>query len=215
MSQYSKWDLGGCGCVATPDLTIRGCNSIPYPGLTVQIYDHAGGTLLFSGTTNGSGQVASGLPAGNYHVVITGQSRFNAYAQTTTLGTTVTLVVATGYHCFPGCLIPLADTIHATSTVWHFGLGQIATCTLTYSGGAGGWLSIQCLGCGTPGFCTNAQSLLSQATGAFSVFYPAPGGTTHIYTPGALTCPTSFNAVFSLPNWGPCAGATDTWTFTE
>jgi hypothetical protein len=69
------------------------------------------------------------------------------------------------------------------------------------------------MGCGAG--CTNAQQLLLQASAAFSVLYPNPGGTNHVYTQTSFTCPASFNATYSLANWGTCPGATDTWTFTE
>jgi hypothetical protein len=144
----TSWGPSGCGCnsTCTQTFTVRGCNSLPVAGLTVSVYTAAGGTLLASGTTNGSGQVAlswSGS-SGNYYATVTGglSARFNAYAQTVAINcgasTTINLTPATGYTCIPTCAVPLADTIHASYA------GQLYTLvygTYTSPLSLTGWLS--------------------------------------------------------------------------
>jgi hypothetical protein len=117
------------GCLTT--LQVQGCNSLALPGAAVSIYDHSGGTLLYSGTTDGSGNFSFDAPAGTAYAVVS-RSRFNTSSTTVSLspgGTTVvSLTPATGYHCVIGCPIPASDTLHGT----HPKFGAL---TYTYSGG--------------------------------------------------------------------------------
>lgn len=115
---FGKWDPGGCNC-KTAFVAVQGCGEA-YSGLTVSVYTSAGGTLLYSGTTDGTGTVHTTVPAGSYYVAITGQStRFAAYGQTATLSTVATnvlnLTAAAGYVCLGlGCLQPTTTTLNYT-----------------------------------------------------------------------------------------------------
>jgi hypothetical protein len=138
---FSLWDLGGCNCPASCAVTFTVesvCNNSGLgAGITVSVYDHSGGTLLASGTTNGSSQVAlswSGV-TGTYYVTAntsTVSARFADVGISTTLtcGSPKTLAApaATGYHCYSNlCQLPLKNTLTATFTV-------AGACTLTWSG---------------------------------------------------------------------------------
>ncbi len=133
MPTFSDWDLGGCNC-ATIKIIVAGCAQLGYPGLTVQVYASSGGALLYSGTTDASGAVDTGIRAGGtYYVVIAGQgARWQGYAQSDSLTPSRTvynelpLVVAAGYSCIAGCLQPAPGTLHYT--------GPAGTLTLTGSG---------------------------------------------------------------------------------
>jgi len=133
---YTFQDIGACNCPSTTcsyTFTVIGCNSLGAPGLTVSVYTASGGTLLASGTTDGSGVAALSWSGsgGSLWVAITGSARFNSYGQTSTLVCgglqTITLTVATGYFCVAGCALPWAGTLHGTDSV-------LGTATLTRSG---------------------------------------------------------------------------------
>jgi hypothetical protein len=126
MPGFSQWDIGGCCCppVGCPHtFEVFGCNSNPYPGITVTIDDPVTGANLASGTTAANGQVILQLPNGAtaYSIGIAGQSsRFGPYRQTQLLicdGTTsIAPGTATGYVCGGpiDCLLPLPVQLNAT-----------------------------------------------------------------------------------------------------
>ena len=127
------------GAMCCQTFNVKGCSSTALQGATINIYDHAGGTLLTSGTTNSSGLSTllwNRACASSVYVTIS-CSRFTTYTATLTLtanGTTnVTLSPAAGYDCTGCTAIPLADTIYLTDSVYG---GPV---TLTYS--AGNWVS--------------------------------------------------------------------------
>lgn len=137
--QFQKWAVGGCGCNFSATFKVEGCGSLAISGATVSVYDHSGGTLLASGTTDGSGNVALSLSsAGTYWVTITGMSaRFASFGQNTTIsgsGTVIlTLSAAAGYICYTPCPIPLPTTLHATFS------SLVSPTTLTWNSGTGSW----------------------------------------------------------------------------
>jgi hypothetical protein len=126
MPGFSQWDVGACCCpeVQCPHtFELYGCNSNPYPGIIVTLYDAITGANLASGTTGANGQLILQLPDGSlpYSVGISGQSpRFNPYRQTLSLScgatTSIALATAPGYICGgpPRCLLPLPLTLNAT-----------------------------------------------------------------------------------------------------
>lgn len=102
---------------------------LPAAGLTVNIYDKQGGTLLTTCTTDNGGRVYSDCTGyGSYYVTVTGMSsRFAPYGQTLTLdcGTAViaALVAAPGYVCVPGttsgfqCPLPIATVLKMSDPI--------------------------------------------------------------------------------------------------
>jgi hypothetical protein len=151
------FDPGGCGCSGTCTTTIggnvQGCSNINAPGITVEAHDAtAGGTLLASATTDGSGNYT--LPgfaavSGNDIVLVfslavarfapaTKTFTFKAIAgapsstqwkcsNTTAAGST-TLTPATDYHCISGCAFPIYKDLPYTSSILGGG-------TLHWAGG--------------------------------------------------------------------------------
>ncbi len=233
-SCWGEWGWGGggcCGANCTVTFTVLGCNGIAYPTVpTVNVYDHSGGTLLATGTVNGSGVVAlswSGA-TGTYWVTITGQSaRFAAFASSQSLtcggSKSLQLAVATGYTCVTGCLYPLANTLTLTDSV-------IGTCTLTFGGGSWTGSIVYTY----PGF-TNFGCFCSCLASTVTVNYnfgtaltlgwsfkcnpnaqracPDDGAgtlrtvaTTGVGTSASSTCPTSFNFSETL-TLGSCGAA--------
>ena len=176
MGCFNKYDVGGCGCNLT--IEVDGCVA-GYSGLTVQIYDHSGGTLLFTGTTDGSGRVAPSLSPGTYYVVITGQSaRFDAYGANTGLASglnQIALTPAAGYCCLggqSGCNLPVSAFLNYTH-------GGVAT-ALDGSG--------------------NCQQWSGTTSGGVTVTFDHLGTGSEGATPFtwvATTCPTSFLATCS------------------
>ena len=137
MACFDAWDIGACGCTSAYPVTCKGCSSIVFAsGQSIQVWDHSGGTLLNTYTTNSSGQIS--VPTGTYYF-IPSNGRFAGGTVTVGTGTnTASFGVATGYQCCTQCAQPLSTTIHATFTV----KGAL---TLTAGGtpfGAGwGWTS--------------------------------------------------------------------------
>ncbi len=95
------FSVGGCDCSCNPSgqtVTIKGCNSFVFTnGQSVQVWNHSGGTLLYTDTTNSSGQIS--VPVGTYWF-IPSNGRFAGQNYTVTTGTnTITFAAATGYAC--------------------------------------------------------------------------------------------------------------------
>lgn len=153
--------VGSCDCTcvgcSSPTITgtIKGCTSLGLSGATVAAHDStAGGTLLGSTTTSGTGTFSlsglTGAISGDSIVLVISMSpRFSntnapltytagtpsggqwSCGKTTTMAA-ITLTPAPGYTCLPGsvsCALPLSNTLHVSIT--QFPGAQ----TLTYSGG--------------------------------------------------------------------------------
>jgi hypothetical protein len=139
---FSLGNLGCCNCSGSTNetITVEGCTTIKYPGVTVSVYTASGGTLIDSQTTDGSGVAHLTLPTvpGTYWVTITYiSSRFNAFVQSRSLtGTdTIGLAPATGYTCDSGCcLYPITNSITLTDS-------EYGTFTLTYDITSLSWIS--------------------------------------------------------------------------
>jgi hypothetical protein len=143
---------------ASPTISGRltGCGSVPYPGVTIEAHDAtAGGTLLGTATTDGSGNYTlsslTGSISGNVIVLVAlvDATRFTSTTKTLTYGgpsstawtcgatstnVNMTATPATGYVCLScgGCYLPVATTLYLTDSV-------IGTITLTYSTGTFRW----------------------------------------------------------------------------
>lgn len=126
---------------------VVGCTGLGVAGATFNLYDHAGGTLLYSGTTNSGGGIPQvyfdNAPNPFWITVTSPDPRLQDHAGSHTLvcgtapsnQTTITLALNSAYVCVTGCAIPVAKTLHTT----HPKFGAL---TLVYnaSGSAGaGW----------------------------------------------------------------------------
>lgn len=130
---------------------IRGCNTALLHGVTVNVYDSAGGTLYASGVTASSGANPgkvtlywSGHSCSVYVTVVDPQSRFANYGSSLSLTfgstTTITMTLASGFTCITsgGCPYPLPSTLHCTfanagAQVFSFSAGNW-TASFTYLG---------------------------------------------------------------------------------
>ncbi len=126
----------------TATFNVTGCCNLALPGATLTI---DGGTY----TTDASGNVVLGIAAAGSYPWTVSKARFSNATGTLVVSTAcgtgtgggAALTEATGYHC--GCNTstpdavarpdPLPTTLHLTDSVY-------GTTTLTYSGGAGGWV---------------------------------------------------------------------------
>lgn len=128
---------GGCSCTITG--TILGCHILNLGNVTVEAHDStSGGTLLGSTTSASNGTytlTATGATTGNPIVIVFILSpRFNQTTSTltytagvpnsshwsctqTTSGVSVSMTVATGYHCVYGCALPFNDTLYVSETL--------------------------------------------------------------------------------------------------
>ncbi len=142
-----------CGCVATILGKATGCNGSAVPGLTVEAHDAtAGGTLLGTATTNGTGDytlTAAGATSGNNIVIIFVSPRYATANRTlaytsgtvgntawkcgaTTPTATSPLAAASGYECTTCCPNPWPDTLHISDSL-------VGAATLTWNGAKGWW----------------------------------------------------------------------------
>jgi hypothetical protein len=160
--------IGGlCGCCGMTIL-VNGCPGIllgepidnPVVGITINVYDHAGGTLLSSGITGPGGVATVSVDPGTYWVTFTGTNA-NRFAEssgrTVTWGPVsnlVTLTAATGYRCVDWigefCGIPLSNTISYTITKANVGFsisGTIAWDNINRYTGIYTYTYGGCLGC--------------------------------------------------------------------
>lgn len=200
-----------CGCAAatcTQAITVKGCNNLGVSGLTVSVYTSNGGSLLASGTTDANGQVVLSWPgaSGSYYVTVTGSARFASYGQTLTLacpsGTaTITLTVATGYHCASGsgCALPYKDTLHASDTL-------LGAATLTYQTSgtySGSWIATTSY---TYAGLTQPNGVVYCFSGTVTIFWRVTGGTFAIEWDCGQNqvCPDSNNDPWSDPS--NCSG---------
>jgi hypothetical protein len=228
-------------------VTVKGCNSFNYPGATVTATLSGVSTV---GTTNGSGQVILSLQAtGTYSLSVTEPTgRFATFTTTVsvttcTTTTTVNLLVATGYHCQDwesaggtgnrDCLLPLADTLFLTDSVYG------GPTTLTWNTGSSAWLGSKLVTYPACGLCTHtgtatlryALARVGGAGSALGLQYSAGGlgcptdgaatqvNATAVVPPNGLTCPAAFSATFSYTPDGFfnmfCSGPAVTFTITE
>ncbi len=124
---------------AATSIQILGCSS-PLSRVTVGVYTHQGGSLIFSGTTPASGVVSFPLPAsGNYWITLSGPTafpfnRYNLASRQLPLTAGVVNLVppgpAAGYTCCSTISYPIQSTLYLTVC------GQ--TYTLTTAIAAGG-----------------------------------------------------------------------------
>jgi hypothetical protein len=134
MGCFSKWDPGGCGCPPCT-VTVLGCGGLPVAGAAVAVYDHAGGTLLDSGTTAADGTVDL-HPAGAPGYVAISRARFDPTdVAEDPCGQSYFLAPASGYSCLLDCAVPLPATLHGTVT----GIPGVSAITLTVDLGTGIW----------------------------------------------------------------------------
>jgi hypothetical protein len=172
-------------------VTAQGCNGMPVPGATVDVY--VGATLVDSLTTNTAGQVSfdPGIlgPPNTSFTTKTSKSRFvtdttNFDIATDGLNLVVNLGPAAGYECIGGCGSPLADTIHAT-------FSTAGLVTLTYA--AGVWTASDTIAGQAYVFTFNGTGWTITRNG---VDCGAGWGLT--------SCPTSFLGTLTIPA-GACA----------
>ena len=119
-----------CTCSGGTATTFEGCNGFILANYQIDIYDHSGGTLLQSVTTDSSG-VATVTPTGSVWIQ-SHDGRFSG--QTITLSATVSLsVLGTGFLCLTKCSVPTTTVLHGTFSV-------LGSATLTWNSGANLWL---------------------------------------------------------------------------
>jgi hypothetical protein len=124
-----------CCCTsATCNTTIcvTGCGTVN-PGATVQV--KSGATVIASGTTDSAGCVTLNVGTAGTYTVVVSAARFNTNtaSRALTCGGTVTisLTIASGFHCLSACCPGLPDTVYVTD-----GLGTTA---LTFQVGLSTW----------------------------------------------------------------------------
>jgi len=111
------------GTCAVSITSLKGCNNLPYPGATLNVWDNSGKTVLIgTANTDASGFVSVDIPsAGTYYIELVSNSvRFNGGASTVSVtcnqilsASPFVLTLGTGYvSCIPGCLYPVASPIH-------------------------------------------------------------------------------------------------------
>jgi hypothetical protein len=130
-----------CGTNAT--ITVEGCFSLVLPGATVAV--STGGSLIFTGTTNGSGQVSLTVNPSTSYSIVTTSTRFVTNTTTWTTGATGPfaktvgpLTAASGYACTSFCAEPFKTTLNGT-------VGGQAYTLIKGGGlpGTGGWYGCQ------------------------------------------------------------------------
>ena len=130
MACFDTWDIGACGCsVPTFNVTFkpRGCLSTPnnasiFSGITVNVYNYSGGTLLVSGTTSGSGSVTLAVPGtpGTYYVTVPApNARWTNYGANLSLTSGGITAIAmptntTSYVCCSNIDIPIHKALSYT-----------------------------------------------------------------------------------------------------
>ena len=159
-SVNSRWVAEKTGHQCTVTFQVVGCLGTNIAdgsfGFTVDVYDHSGGTLLATGTTDvssGNVELTFTGSSGSYYVTCDcsgGSVRLADYAATVSLtcGGTFNIVAppASGYHCSTCCNMPLNDTLTVTDSAgpggtvtWQSGLGRwytpdAGTFSLNYGG---------------------------------------------------------------------------------
>ena len=119
----TMFDVGNstpCNCAGAPTypVTIRGCNSALLTGYAIDVYNHSGGSLLYSLTTNGSGVIL--LPVGTFWVQGHDGRMAGANVTVTTGGGAATLSAATGYYCIGCCPVAFPATLTLTDSYTGF-----------------------------------------------------------------------------------------------
>jgi hypothetical protein len=113
-------DPGGpltpCPCVCT--INVTGCNTLNLPGATVSL-SGVPGTV----TTDASGNATFTVLPGTYDITVSYPTRFNTttfpslgISCTSPRSVDMSTHVAAGYTCSNCCALPLANTLHVTST---------------------------------------------------------------------------------------------------
>jgi hypothetical protein len=212
-TNFTLFGMGACNCAApcTQTFTVNGCNGLAYPSVpTVNVFTLGGGTLLASGTVDGSGNVTLSWSGGtgSYHVTVTGAStRFVAFAANLTLtcggSLTITLTAAAAYICGLGCMLPIARVLTCT-----FSTGQVVT--MTYgTGGLTGW--------GSGNFTPTGGGTANIAwanTGIFNLSIGDPVGITCFSGVPTYSCPPSLLATIGYAG-GACSNLGTGASITE
>lgn len=191
------------GYYCCQDFVVYGCNGIGLAGVGVTVAsvtkttDSSGKTHVAWSSINGCSDDAT---------IDAGSARFDVATVTSTFTTnattTVTLTVASGYHCIAGCEWPISNTLHATHPV--FG-------AITYTYSAGSWVATVSYAYPGLGACP-AKTVTVTCTWDGATTYTEAwkyavtncpddtGGSTHTATwvSGALVCPMSFSKTFTL-----------------
>jgi hypothetical protein len=212
---YTLNAIGACNCAGpcSQTFTVNACSGQPYASVpTVNVFNHSGGTLLASGTVNGSGQVTLTWTGstGSYFITVTGaSSRFASFSSTTSLtcggSHIINLSAASGFVCGLGCLLPIATTLHVT-----FSTGT--TCVLTYvAGGSPTW---QNLSFPTGGGGTASMVWDNYQTGGQYLLGLVELATCYSGQP-TYACPTSFTASISYTMITGCTQLGTGATITE
>ena len=115
MACFDTWDIGACGCAPTGyTVTCKGCNSYIFTtGQSIQVWNHSGGTLLNTYTTNSSGQIS--VPAGSYYIV-PASGRFGGQNVSISAPVTITFAAKSGYVCCVNLWFPVPTTIYWTDS---------------------------------------------------------------------------------------------------
>lgn len=132
-----------CGCVSTCTLTVNvnGCGGLPLAGANVHVIQ--GGTIIRSGTTDGSGAVSFSVDPGTYTVNVSpGPYDINCYDlpadQNITIGPDCTPNSLTFNLNFFFLLCFNGDPCGSTTSTWSVALsdtgGSLGTCTGTVNG---------------------------------------------------------------------------------
>jgi hypothetical protein len=103
--------------VGGSSMHITGCFSLPLPGALVQVYDHATGLLLFSATTDSTGNICPAVPGVTSYDIKVTKVRFADFVRTnTTSFSAVAMTPAAGYQCcFATCPDPVPLVLHLAS----------------------------------------------------------------------------------------------------
>jgi hypothetical protein len=194
--------------------TVRGCNSVAIVGATVNL--RQSGSLIATGTTNGSGQLTLSVPAGTYDVEIVPvagsgyQTYTSSTAHTCAQSTSITLSVDSNYTCRPnGCVCdtqPNSLSITYTYPPGYAGI-TLPDDTLVLSGGS--WIGSATfnypgqtdlyVGRISPNGCAYTWTYLNTTTNI-----PSGAG---LHQAGMNTCNPFHTDLSTAFSQGPAAGA--------
>ena len=165
MACFDAWDIGGCGCSScTQTFTFRGCNNSLLTGANVRVRASSGGTILTTGTTNGSGVVTLSWSGSNTVWVETVSPKFAGQSQTVTCGGSkiVSFNPASGYYCVICCAYPVPSTLYWSDS--YLGLSSIP---ITYDAPNTRWDATT--SCNYPGCGANCSASTINVLCAFLV----------------------------------------------
>jgi hypothetical protein len=153
----------GCPCCECNwTFTITGCNGTVQSGVTVNL--RQSGSLIGTGTTNGSGVAVISVPAGTYDVQVVGTgyaTNTSSRAHTCGQSTSIILTAATGYVCIPACNVPVPKTLFWTDSEGTHQLDWVSGSDYSCNYNKAGAFNT---GCGTTGNMNVAVTLTLTAT---------------------------------------------------